>query len=68
MSDTCNKPPRHIWRLPTVMAKTGYGRTSIYEGMKAGTFPLCHRLGLRAVGWSSEAVQAWIDAKLEDQE
>lgn len=67
MSNTRNKKPRDIWRLPTVVAKTGYGRSSIYAFMENGTFPKCHRIGPRAVGWSSEEVQDWIDSKLGGQ-
>lgn len=57
MSYTRNNMPRDIWRLPTVIAKTGYGRSSLYAFMKEGTFPLCHRIGPRAVGWDSLEVQ-----------
>ncbi|UVE18334.1 AlpA family phage regulatory protein [Pseudomonas sp. LS44] len=68
MTDTRSNTPDEIWRLPTVMAKTGYKRSSIYEYMARGEFPLCHRISRRSVGWSSLAVQAFIDAKLEGQE
>lgn len=67
MSRTKNNVPREIWRLPTVIEKTGYKRTSIYALMKDGSFPQCSRIGPRTVGWDSLKVQAWIDEKLGGQ-
>ncbi|HUB89068.1 MAG TPA: AlpA family phage regulatory protein [Dyella sp.] len=57
-------PPREIWRLPKVKAVTGQGKTLIYAGMAAGTFPKAIAIGERAVGWASDHVQAWIDSKV----
>lgn len=58
-----NETPR-ILRMAEVTRLTGYGRASIYNFMKEGTFPQSKKLGLRAVGWNSLEVQAWIDARL----
>lgn len=56
---------RMIWRLPTVKARTGLGRTKIYELMKEGRFPKARRIaGAHAVGWSSLEVSAWIAEQL----
>lgn len=56
---------RMIWRMPTVRAKTGLGRTKIYELMKEGRFPKARRIaGSNAVGWSSLEVSAWIAEQL----
>ncbi len=46
-------------RLKEVMAQTGYGRTSIYEMMKDGRFPLPVRDD-GALRFSENEVQAWI--------
>jgi prophage regulatory protein len=51
-----------ILRLPEVMFRTGLGRTSIYDGMKAGTFVKSVHIGPRAVGWRESAIAAWIEA------
>lgn len=53
-----------IMRMAEVIKITGYGRASIYNFMSAGTFPKSKKLGLRAVGWNSQEVQAWIDERL----
>lgn len=49
-------------RLPEVMAAVGMSRTTIYERMKAGTFPQPYQLGARAVAWDVAEVAAWQQA------
>jgi len=56
-------PSDAILRLPAVKAKTGLGRSAIYDGMDQGTFPRQRKIGARAVGWSAAAIQKWIDAR-----
>ena len=46
-------------RLPAVIAATGLSRTTIYEGIKAGTFPAAIPIGPRAVAWDSGAIAIW---------
>lgn len=55
-----------ILRLPRVKECTGLGRTSIYAGVKNGTFPAPVRLGERAVGWLASSVEAWIQSRVQD--
>lgn len=59
-----NIRPRRIMRQSAVSEATGYSRSSLYNMMKAGTFPKAHRIGPRAIGWDSQEVQAWIDERL----
>ena len=54
-----------ILRLPVVMARTGLGRTSIYEKVAAGDFPEPINIGPRAVGWIADEVQAWIESRID---
>lgn len=49
-----------ILRLPQVQMRTGLSRSSIYNAVKAGTFPNRIAIGARAVGWDSFAVDAWV--------
>lgn len=56
--------PRRILRLPTVLSLTGLGRTYIYEQMKLGTFPQSKPIGVRAVGWDSLEIEAWVNERL----
>ena len=54
-----------ILRLPCVMARSGLSRSSIYLFISKGEFPRPISLGARAVGWDSEAVEAWIVGRVE---
>ncbi len=65
MSTAAKNQPRHIMRLPAVMQATGFGRAHIYNLMAEGRFPKAVKIGPRAVGWNSEQVQTWIDARLD---
>ena len=54
-------------KLPEVRIRTGKSRSSIYAGVRAGTFPKPIKLGSpRAVGWIEAEIenynQACIDA------
>ncbi|WP_028536215.1 AlpA family phage regulatory protein [Paludibacterium yongneupense] len=40
-------------RLPDVIGLTGLGRSSIYDLMKQGRFPVQVKLGGKAVAWVS---------------
>lgn len=56
---------RRFLRLPDVKQACGYGRTSIYEKIKANEFPKPYPLGARAVGWLAEDIEAWIDSRIQ---
>jgi prophage regulatory protein len=58
------RPERRIYRLQQVMDATGFGRAWIYELMKRGDFPQAHKIGLRAVGWDSQEIDAWVGKQL----
>jgi prophage regulatory protein len=50
-----------ILRRKEVLAATGLCYTSIYNMEKIGTFPARRKLGVRAVCWIKEEVDAWIE-------
>ena len=52
-----------ILRLPEVTRYCGYKRSSIYRGVRAGTFPKPVALGPRAVGWRESDIIAWIESR-----
>lgn len=58
------KPGRLI-RLPLVMERCGLGRSSIYAGVKAGTFVAPVRLSARAVGWREEEIDRWVAERVK---
>ena len=55
-------------RLPEVINRTGYRRTSIYEKISEGTFPAPIKLGPRAVAWVSEEIEKWMDARVAERD
>lgn len=48
-------------RLPEVIKRTGFGKTWIYELIKAGRFPSQVKIGDRAIAFIESEVDAWID-------
>lgn len=55
-------------RLEQVSDKTGLGRSSVYKYMALGTFPKPVPLGDRAVGWVSDEVDAWVQARINERD
>ncbi|MBI2379223.1 MAG: AlpA family transcriptional regulator [Gammaproteobacteria bacterium] len=55
----------HILRLPSVMARAGLSRSSIYLGMQNGTFPKPIALGARAVGWLESEIEQWLADRIK---
>ena len=53
-----------LLRLPEVMHRVGLGRSAIYAKIKCQEFPAPVRLGRRVLGWISDEIQGWIDARI----
>ena len=62
-------PPaeRRILRRAEVERKTGFRRAHLYTLMREGRFPKALRLGIRAVGWDSAEVEAWIAERRQNR-
>ncbi len=54
-----------ILRRKQVEARTGLSRSTLYDAVKAGTFPAPVNLGPRAVGWIEAEVNDWIATRIE---
>ena len=54
-----------IIRLKGVIAKTGLARSTIYAKLAEGQFPEPIHLGPRAVGWVTEEIDAWLEARVD---
>ena len=71
-------PQKRFIRLPEVLSRTGYGRTSIYRKMEDGSFPRCVKLGgpledtnafdCRAIAWIEEEVDQWMESMIEERD
>ena len=53
-----------ILRRREVEARTGLGCSTIYDGIKAGTFPAPIQLGPKSVGWVESEINAWLAARI----
>lgn len=57
-------PSLAILRLPSVKARTGLSRSTIYLRVSEGTFPKPVSLGSRAVGWVEDEIQSWLAERI----
>lgn len=53
-----------ILRLPSVKARTGLSRSTIYLRISEGSFPRPVSLGGRAVGWIEAEVNDWLAMRI----
>jgi len=56
-----------ILRLPTVKARTGLSRSTIYLRVSDGNFPRPVQLGGRAVGWVETEIDEWLVQQIENR-
>ena len=78
INPTTKKTKARLIRLPEVLSRTGYGRTSIYRKMEEGTFPKCLKLGgpikdstkfdSRAIAWIEDEVDQWVESRIEERD
>lgn len=54
-----------LLRRPEVEYLTGLSRSSIYRGIKDGTFPQPVQLGARMVAWPESAIEEWIQKQIK---
>ena len=75
-NDSIVRQKRFI-RLPEVLSRTGYGRTTIYRKMEDGDFPKSVKLGgppkdpnafdSRAIAWIEDEVEQWMESRIEER-
>ncbi len=54
-----------ILRLPDVIDRVGFSRSTIYDFVSKGRFPAPVRIGIRAVGWLESEIEAWVQTKFD---
>ena len=65
--DTPNSPENVIFlRLPKVKALTGLSKSSLYELIRAESFPAPIHLGPRTVAWVSSEVRQWAAERISN--
>lgn len=57
--------PGKLLRLPAVEERTGLKKSTIYAGVKAGTFPAPVRLSARAVGFREDEIDRWVSERVK---
>lgn len=57
-----------ILRMKDLRPLVGLAPSSIYEQVKAGTFPKPIKLAPRSVGWLAAEVQAWVEERAARRE
>jgi prophage regulatory protein len=62
------KTPRRVLRIRQVCEIVGLARSTVYAAIARGEFPapMAILAGGRASGWSSDAIDSWLDARLAD--
>lgn len=62
MSDALHFTPldEALWRLPTVLERTGLSESEILRREQEGSFPSKRRIGERAVAWLASEVVTWM--------
>jgi prophage regulatory protein len=58
----------HIFRRREVERITGLHRSSIYEGMKDGTFPRAVKIGRKSIGWLESEIMAWQQQRIAQRD
>lgn len=53
-----------LLRLPQVQARVGLSRSALYARIASGEFPKPVGLGVRAVAWPSDEIDAWIASRI----
>ncbi len=63
-------PTRRVLRLPSVIAKTGLGRDTVYRlGKTEGSgFPKPVKLSERASGWFEDEVDHYLDQRAQERD
>jgi prophage regulatory protein len=52
-----------LLKLPQVIEKVCYQKTTLYKKIQEKEFPAPVRLGARAVAWKLSEIEAWIESR-----
>ena len=56
---------QNLKRLPDVINRVGYSRSTIYQLIAEGRFPKPISLGARAVAWLESDIDEWITQRID---
>lgn len=63
--NTARQQIDRMLRRKEVEIYTGLKRSTIYDRIKAGTFPKPIKIGARAVAWPESVIRQWIAERME---
>jgi prophage regulatory protein len=55
---------QNLKRLPDVLRRVGYSRSTVYQLIAEGKFPKPISLGARAVAWLESDIDEWIASRI----
>lgn len=64
--DAANRSNR-VLRVPQVLERVPFRRTTLYQEVRAGRFPQPLKLTPKAIGWLEVEVDAWIAARAAER-
>lgn len=53
-----------LYRLQEVIKIIGLSRSSLYQMMDKGLFPRSINIGSRAIAWTEESIEEWIQSRI----
>jgi len=60
------KTEERLLRLPEVLERVPFGKTTLYRLQGEGSFPQSIQLGSNSVAWVSSHIDMWIDEKIKE--
>ena len=57
-----------LYRIKTVIAKTGLSRSSVYELISKNQFPKQVRLSKRSIGFVKAEIDQWIQGRIDERD
>ncbi|STG42987.1 regulatory protein [Escherichia coli] len=57
---------KRLIRVPEVLSRVGFSRTTLYERIKEGSFPDRVKIGLRSVAFVESEIDAWIEKMIAE--
>lgn len=58
---------KKIYRPSEVARLLGISKSTLYSWVEKNMFPPPIKLGLRAAGWTSEQINAWINSRINNR-
>jgi prophage regulatory protein len=57
------EPFDFIHKLPSARSVSKLSKSSIYKGVKEGTFPAPVKISARSVGWKNSDLMCWLESR-----